>query len=52
MALFRCGKCNKVYEDHYPPDDTCTKCKQGFVRIINEADLNGSASFHFKEIRP
>jgi hypothetical protein len=35
MALFRCNACNQEYEDYYPPDDTCLKCKRGTVRIIN-----------------
>lgn len=34
MAIFRCNRCKQVYEDHYPPDDTCIKCKKGLVRII------------------
>jgi len=35
MARFRCNRCNCVYEDYYPPDDTCTKCKKGRIRIVN-----------------
>lgn len=34
MSLFRCGSCNAVYEDYYPPDDTCIKCKKGIIQII------------------
>ena len=34
MALFRCGACHAVYEDHYPPDDSCLKCKRGLIRIV------------------
>ena len=34
MALFRCNSCNCVYEDYYPPDDTCIKCNKGTIRII------------------
>ena len=34
MTLFRCDSCHAVYEDHYPVDDTCTKCNKGLVRII------------------
>ena len=34
MALFRCNACSCVYEDHYPSDDTCIKCKMGLIRII------------------
>jgi hypothetical protein len=34
MALFRCQSCHAVYEDHYPPDDTCIQCKQGLIRIV------------------
>jgi hypothetical protein len=33
MAQFRCVRCNAVYEDYYPPDDTCTKCCKGHIRI-------------------
>jgi len=36
MAYFRCRRCNSVYQDYYPPDDTCLKCKKGLVRIIEE----------------
>jgi len=36
MALFKCSKCNQVYEDYYPPDDSCIKCKRGTVRILPE----------------
>jgi hypothetical protein len=36
MAKFRCRKCGAVYEDYYPPDDTCLKCKKGTVRIVQE----------------
>lgn len=35
MALFRCGTCHAVYEDYYPPDDTCLKCHNGTIRIIS-----------------
>jgi Zn finger protein HypA/HybF involved in hydrogenase expression len=34
MALFRCSTCNAEYENFYPVDDTCPKCKRGFIRII------------------
>lgn len=34
MAVFRCKRCKQVYEDHYPPDDSCLKCKGGTVRIV------------------
>jgi len=34
MALFRCSRCQTVYEDYYPSDDTCLKCNQGTIRII------------------
>jgi hypothetical protein len=34
MALFECNTCNQEYEDYYPPDDTCIKCKKGTIRII------------------
>jgi hypothetical protein len=34
MALFKCNTCHQEYEDYYPPDDTCLKCKQGFIRIV------------------
>jgi hypothetical protein len=36
MAYFRCYRCNSVYEDYHPPDDTCIKCYRGLVRIIEE----------------
>jgi len=38
MALFRCGSCHAVYEDHYPPDDTCIKCHKGTIRITNHKE--------------
>jgi hypothetical protein len=34
MARFKCNVCNQEYEDYYPPDDTCIKCKKGTIRII------------------
>ncbi len=34
MALFRCNRCREVYEDYYPPDDTCIKCGKGLIRIV------------------
>lgn len=34
MALFRCNNCNRIYDDYYPPDDTCIKCNKGTIRII------------------
>jgi DNA polymerase II large subunit len=34
MTMFRCNRCNQEYEDYYPPDDTCLKCKKGTVFII------------------
>jgi hypothetical protein len=34
MALFRCNSCSCVYEDYYPPDDTCIKCNKASIRII------------------
>lgn len=34
MALFECDTCHAVYDDCYPVDDTCLKCKQGLIRII------------------
>lgn len=36
MARFKCNRCKQIYEDYYPPDDTCLKCKKGTVRIIRE----------------
>ena len=36
MSYFLCRSCNAVYEDHYPSDDTCLKCKTGTIRIIEE----------------
>ena len=36
MAKFKCSTCKQVYEDYYPPDDTCLKCKKGTVNIINK----------------
>jgi len=36
MALFRCNRCMEVYEDYYPPDDTCLKCKKGIIRIVED----------------
>lgn len=34
MALFKCSRCMQIYEDYYPPDDTCIKCNRGTVRIL------------------
>jgi hypothetical protein len=34
MALFRCNSCCCVYEDYYPPDDLCLKCKLGTINIV------------------
>ena len=34
MVLFRCSTCNRVYEDYYPPDDLCIKCKRGTIKIV------------------
>ena len=34
MAKFKCNACGLVYEDYYPPDDICLKCKNGRVRIV------------------
>lgn len=36
MALFKCSTCKVVYEDYYPPVDTCIKCDSGTIRIIPE----------------
>jgi len=33
MSKFRCRRCSQVYEDYYPPDDTCIKCNKGHIRI-------------------
>jgi hypothetical protein len=34
MAQFNCNRCKQVYEDHYPADDTCIKCKRGLIQIV------------------
>ena len=34
MAIFRCNACKQIYEDNYPPDDCCLKCKVRFIKII------------------
>jgi hypothetical protein len=39
MARFRCNICSVEYFDYYPPDDTCLKCKKGFIRIIVELQV-------------
>lgn len=36
MALFRCNRCKREYEDFYPVDDTCLKCKKGIIRIVED----------------
>jgi len=36
MALFKCSTCKLLYEDYYPPDDTCLICKRGTVRIVQK----------------
>ena len=33
MTLFKCNTCNGVYEDYYPPDDICLKCKLGIIKV-------------------
>src|SRR6266568_608547 len=38
MALFKCNTCNQEYEDYYPPDDCCLKCKKGTIRIITQSN--------------
>ena len=52
MAMFKCNNCKLIYEDYYPPDDTCLKCKNGKVRIVlvqipTESIMNIT---HIKEI--
>jgi len=49
MPYFRCQNCNSVYEDYYPPDDSCLKCKRGLVRIIEEPVIDASSITHHKE---
>jgi hypothetical protein len=39
MAMFRCNACKVVYEDYYPPDDSCQKCKKGLIRLIVELQV-------------
>lgn len=34
MTLFKCNTCNRVYEDYYPPDDICLKCKRGIINVV------------------
>lgn len=34
MTLFRCSSCHAEYQDYYPIDDICIKCKQGLIRIV------------------
>jgi len=43
MAMFRCARCKQVYEEYYPVDDTCLKCKKGTVRIISRIKTNLSS---------
>src|SRR5689334_13821686 len=38
MALFKCNTCKGVYEDYYPPDDTCMKCNKAAIRIITQTN--------------
>jgi hypothetical protein len=38
MALFKCSSCQQVYEDYYPPDDTCLKCNKASIRIITQTN--------------
>jgi len=38
MALFRCRSCHVVYEDYYPTDDSCLRCKRGLIRIVTKPD--------------
>lgn len=37
MAWFKCKRCKAIYEDYYPPDDTCLKCKKGTIRVISNS---------------
>lgn len=39
MALFKCNSCQQVYEDYYPPDDSCLKCKSGTIRIMDSEQI-------------
>ena len=34
MSMFKCNKCNRVYVDYYPVDDTCIKCNRGIIKIV------------------
>lgn len=38
MTVFRCNKCEQEYEDYYPVDDTCLKCKKGLIRIVETSN--------------
>ena len=46
MALFRCGSCFVVYQDYYPPDDTCIHCKQGLIRIVTTNHQQMETTMH------
>jgi hypothetical protein len=45
MARFKCSICKREYDDYYPPDDTCLKCKSGTVRIVTET-INKRRTHH------
>ena len=38
MALFKCSSCQEVYEDYYPPDDTCRFCNKAAIRIVTQSN--------------
>jgi len=49
MAYFRCHRCNSIYQDYYPPDDTCIKCNVGTITITTEPDHQESGFSISKE---
>jgi hypothetical protein len=49
MALFGCNDYEKVYEDYYPPDDSCLRCHVGAIHIIQQPDNHESGFSILKE---
>jgi hypothetical protein len=40
MSIFKCNGCIQIYEECYPPDDTCLKYKGGStVRMVTNKTM-------------
>jgi hypothetical protein len=49
MPYFSCRSCHVVYQDYYPPDDTCINCHSGTIRLVREVDQQPTANIYSKE---